>query len=316
MRIVSLLPSSTEIVHALGAEADLVGISHECDYPEAVRGLPVLTSSKIDVSQLSADIDRDVRRVLTDALAVYDVDAEGLGGVRPDVVLTQDLCDVCAVSIRDVEAALREIASEGVQLVSLRPTRLDDVDGAHGVLGDIERVASALGEAAHGRRVADGLRGRLDALAHRAEEALAASGAARPQVLTIEWIDPVMVGGTWMPELVRIAGGEAMVTEPGQHAPTLDREALAALAPDVILVKPCGFDLARTAVEQASLEELVRSMPWSDAAKARTFVADGNAFFNRPGPRLVESAEILAAITHPAAFADLRERHAAHYRPL
>ncbi|MBL6757471.1 MAG: ABC transporter substrate-binding protein [Planctomycetes bacterium] len=316
MRVVSLLPSSTEIVHVLGAEGDLVGISHECDHPASVRGLPVLTSSKIDITQLSADIDRDVRRVLTDALAVYDVDAEGLGEVRPDVVLTQDLCDVCAVSIRDVEAALREIASEGVQLVSLKPTRLDDLEGAHGVMGDIERVAAALGCADHGRRVADGLRGRLHALRERSEAALAASGAARPRVLTIEWIDPVMVGGTWMPELVEIAGGAAMVTEPGQHAPTLDREALAALDPEVILVKPCGFDLARTSLEQSTLDELIGAMPWSDAAKARVFVADGNAFFNRPGPRLVESAEILAAITHPEAFGDLREKHAAHYRPL
>ena len=150
MRIVSLLPSSTEIVHALGLDADLVGISHECDYPASVTDRPVLTSSKIDIGQLSKDIDRDVRRVLTDALAVYDVDAEGLERSRPDVVLTQDLCDVCAVSIRDVEAALQSIASEGVQLVSLRPTRLDDLDGAHGVMGDIERVAEALGEAAEG----------------------------------------------------------------------------------------------------------------------------------------------------------------------
>lgn len=316
MRIVSLLPSSTEIVHVLGAEDQLVGISHECDFPKSITDRPVLTSSKIDIGQLSKDIDRDVRRVLTDALAVYDVDAEGLGKARPDIVLTQDLCDVCAVSIKDVEAALRSIASEGVELVSLKPTRLDDVDGAHGVMGDIERVATAMGQPEHGKAVADGLRGRLADLARRAEAAVTASGKPRPRVLTIEWIDPVMVGGTWMPELVEIAGGEALVTEPGQHAPTLDRGALAALEPDVILVKPCGFDLARTAVETDTLKDLVAAMPWSDAAKARTFVADGNAYFNRPGPRLVESAEILAAITHPGAFGDLAKQHADAFHAL
>ena len=143
-----------------------------------------------------------------------------------------------------------------------------------------------------------------------------ASGVARPKVLTIEWIDPVMVGGTWMPELVEIAGGEALVTKPGEHAPTLDSDALRALRPDVVLVKPCGFDLARTAREEAALGELIRSMPWPAVENQRVFVADGNAFFNRPGPRLVESAEILAAVTHPAAFAAEAAKHAAEFHPL
>ena len=151
MRIVSLLPSSTEIAAALGATDELVGISHECDFPAAITDRPVLTSSKINVDQLSADIDRDVRRVLSDALAVYDVDSSGLAAAEPDVVLTQDLCDVCAVSVKDVQRALAEIAGAGVELVSLKPTRLDDAEGAHGVFGDVERVASAIGRAEEGR---------------------------------------------------------------------------------------------------------------------------------------------------------------------
>ena len=316
MRIVSLLPSSTEIVHALGAIDELVGISHECDFPASVKSHPVLTSSKINIDQLSADIDRDVRRTLQDALAVYDVDAEGLEQAQPDVVLTQDLCDVCAVSIRDVEKALEQVAKKEVELVSLKPTRLDDGDGQHGVLGDIVRVAAALGREERGHEVADELRARCAGLAARAGAAVEASGKARPKVLTIEWIDPVMIGGTWMPELVEIAGGEALVTKPGDHAPTLDRDALAALRPDVVLVKPCGFDLARTAREEDSLGELIRSMPWPAVEQGRVFVADGNAFFNRPGPRLVESAEILAAVTHPAAFAAEARAHADSFHPL
>ncbi len=316
MRIVSLLPSSTEIVESLGALDELVGISHECDYPPGVETRPVLTSSKINIDQLSADIDRDVRRTLRDALAVYDVDASGLEEARPDVVLTQDLCDVCAVSIRDVEIALDAIAKKDVKLVSLKPTRLDDLGEAHGVFGDVERVAAALGRADEGRRVADGLRARCRDLAQRAEVAVEASGGVRPKVLTIEWIDPVMIGGTWMPELVEIAGGEALVTKPGEHAPTLDRDQLAELRPDVVLIKPCGFDLARTDREIDTLRELMAAMPWPATESARIFVADGNAFFNRPGPRLVESAEILAAITHPDAFTAEANKHATGFRPL
>lgn len=307
MRIVSLLPSSTEIACALGAEDDLVGISHECDFPASITDRPVLTSSKINIDQLSADIDRDVRRVLQDALAVYDVDAEGLGAAKPDVVLTQDLCDVCAVSVKDVQRALAEIAGTGVELVSLKPTRLDDAGDAHGVFGDVERVAAAIGRADEGRRVAGELRARCEALAERAAAALA--DATRPKVLTVEWIDPVMIGGTWMPELVEIAGGEALVSRAGEHAPTLDRDQLAELRPDVVLVKPCGFDLERTRREAGLLRELVGAMPWPATEAGRVFVTDGNAFFNRPGPRLVESAEILAAITHPAAFTAEAERH-------
>ncbi len=316
MRIVSLLPSSTEIACALGASTELVGISHECDFPPVIRDRPVLTSSKINVHQLSADIDRDVRRVLKDALAVYDVDAEGLAAARPDVVLTQDLCDVCAVSVKDVERALASIAGEGVRLVSLSPTRLDDRDGAHGVFGDVERVAAAIGREDIGRALAAELRARCDRLRERADAAVAASGAPRPRVLTIEWMDPVMIGGTWMPELVMIAGGEALVTRPGDHAPTLDEAALRELRPDVVLVKPCGFDLERTLREIDGLRALVESMPWPATASRRVHVADGNAFFNRPGPRLVESAEILAAITHPAAFGPEGRVHKDHVRGL
>ena len=314
MRIVSLLPSSTEIAAALGAADELVGISHECDFPASITDRPVLTSSKINVDQLSADIDRDVRRVLSDALAVYDVDSSGLAAAEPDVVLTQDLCDVCAVSVKDVQRALAEIAGAGVELVSLKPTRLDDAEGAHGVFGDVERVAAAIGRAEEGARVAAELRARCASLAGRAEAAL--GDGPRPKVLTIEWIDPVMIGGTWMPELVEIAGGEALVTRPGEHAPTLDREALAALRPDVVLVKPCGFDLERTAREGDLLRELVGSMPWPATETGRVHVTDGNAFFNRPGPRLVESAEILAAVTHPTAFAEEARRHADVIRTL
>lgn len=305
LRVVSLLPAATEIVCALGARASLVGVSHECDWPADVVGLPVLTRSKVPTTGSSADIDRAVRAVLMDALAVYEVDEPALAAVRPDVVVTQDLCDVCAVSLDDVRESLRRLARADVELVSLSPTRLDDV------LEDVRRVARALGIAARGDALAAELERRMQAVRVRAERL-----DERPRVLTIEWIDPVMVGGTWMPELVELAGGEALVTRPGDHAPTLDRAALAALAPDVVLVKPCGFDLARSRAELGALSAQLAGLPWPALERNAVWLADGNAFFNRPGPRLVESLEILAACVHPAEFADLGGRHAAHFERL
>ncbi len=303
MRIASLLPSATEIVCAVGAQNELVGISHECDYPPGIESLSVLTRPRTALPRRSGDIDREVREILRDALAIYEIDIERLRAARPYVVVTQDLCDVCAVSIDDVRQALVELAREDVVVVSCRPTRL-----AH-VWDDVRRVGRAVGRAERGRDVAAQLAGRAAALGERA-----AGLEGRPKVLTIEWLDPVMVGGTWMPELVVLAGGEPLVTEPGQHAPTLEREELAALDPDVVLIKPCGFDLERTAGE---LELLRSNLPWERWAAVRTgriFVADGSAYFNRPGPRLVESLEILAACVHPRAFADMVERHATAVR--
>jgi len=306
MRVASLLPSATETVCALGRRGDLVGVSHECDHPPDVVGLPVLTRPKVALGGRSGEIDRDVRAVVADALAVYDVRVEELDRVRPDVVVTQDLCDVCAVSLADVERAVRELTRPDVRIVDLHPTRLDEV------LDDVRRVGQALGCDGEAGRLVAALRGRLDALRARA-----AACPTRPRVLTIEWIDPVMVGGTWMPELVALAGGEALVTRPGEHAPTLESDALAALdpAPDVVLVKPCGFPLERTRAEADALRALLASMPWPAVREGRVFVADGNAFFNRPGPRLVESAEILAACLQPEAFRDFAEAHAGDVEP-
>lgn len=307
MRVASLLPSATEMVCALGLEPDLVGVSHECDWPPSVVGRTVLTSAKIGHSWSSRDIDRDVRAVLRDALAVYDIDVAALARVAPDVIVTQDLCDVCAVSFDDVCKAVAEIARPGTVIVNLHPTRLSDVSD------DIRKVGAATGRERQATQVVLDIERRLAELARRADAI-----RSRPNVLTIEWIDPVMIGGTWMPELVGIAGGRALVTKPGDHAPTLSVDQLAALdpAPDVVLVKPCGFPLERTRVELDTLRTLFREMPWPAVRNNRVWLADGNAFFNRPGPRLVESAEILAACMHPTEFADLAARHSTGFEHL
>lgn len=303
-RVVSLLPSATEIVHAVGAGPCLVGVSHECDFPEGARGLPVLTSSRVRTAGSSGSIDRGVRAVLRSALTVYDIDTAALRAARPDVIVTQDLCDVCAVSLADVQAAAERVLGSGVRIVNLHPTRLAEI------FEDIGSVAGALGRSERGAAVVSGLRERVRSIEQRAT----ATGT-RPRVLTIEWIDPVMVGGTWMPELVALAGGEPLVTRAGQHAPTLGHDALRALepAPDVVLVKPCGFELPRTLAELERDHAWLADMPWEAVRAGRVFAADGNAFFNRPGPRIVESLEILAACVHPDAFADFAREHAASF---
>jgi iron complex transport system substrate-binding protein len=299
-RVVSLLPSATEIVCALGAADQLVAVSHECDFPAEALRCPAITRSRIDSSASSAAIDRAVRGVIRDALSLYEVDETRLAALAPDVIVTQDLCEVCAVSLDDVRAAVSRLAHrESIEIVSLRPTRLDHV------LDDIERVAAVLDLRVRGRSVRRELDGRIRAVAARAP-------AARPRVVTLEWIDPMMIGGTWMPELVELAGGSAIGARAGEPAPTIDRDLLAGLAPDVVLVKPCGFSLDRALAERAVIErDVVAVVPG-----ARVYVTDGNAFFNRPGPRLVESLEIMAACVHPERHADHAAKHAEVIRRL
>ena len=297
-RVASLLPSATEIVCAVGAGADLVGISHECDFPESVRHLPALTRARLRPVRTSGEIDREVRSVLQDALAVYEIELARLEEVRPDVIVTQDLCDVCAVSYDDVCAATAALLHQQVRIVNLHPTRLDDI------WADIARVAEALGRGAEGAAVVKDLQARSAEITMRS-----LAHAARPRVVSIEWLDPVMLGGMWMPELIERAGGIPLMTRPGNHAPTLTRDALLALTPEVVLIKPCGFPLERTRDELSLLRTSLPWESWRAAQEGQVYVADGNAYFNRPGPRILESLEILAACLHPEAFEDLRSKH-------
>ncbi len=298
--IVTLLAAATEIVAAVGAGDELVGVSHECDYPpEAVAGRPVLTAARVGSLATSAGVDRSVRRLVADALAVYDVDVELLAALAPDVIVTQDLCRVCAVSVDDVRAAVaRRQRKADVALVSLHPRRLGDI------LGDIARVADAAGRPAAGERVVAGLQDRIEHV-----RTVASGAPRRPRVVTVEWIEPVMLGGLWMPELIELAGGEPLGVAAGAPAPTVARDVLARLAPDVVLVKPCGFTVERTLAE---LPVLTRTLPWRAwtglGGAARVYVADGNAYFNRSGPRIVDSLELLAALLHPGRFPDQAAR--------
>ena len=289
-RVVSLIASATEIVAALGRLDWLVGRSHECDFPPEVVALPALTEAKLEVSGSSADINARVLAIVRDGLSVYRVDPDKLKGVAPDIIVTQDHCEVCAVSLKDVEEATCSLAGQSIEIVSLRPNSLEDA------FRDMARVAAALDAGSQGRALIDRLRGRLDDIRNTA--------AALPRlgVAFIEWIDPLMSGGNWMPTLIEIAGGRDLLGVADAHSPFTSWESLATADPDVIVVAPCGFDIDRTVSEMGVLEQ---SGHWSRlraVRDGRVYIGDGNAFFNRPGPRLVETAEILAEILHPEAF--------------
>ncbi|HEX6271738.1 MAG TPA: ABC transporter substrate-binding protein, partial [Polyangiaceae bacterium] len=284
---------------------ELVGRSHECDYPPEVAALPALTRARLPSSASSAAIDADVRALVERALALYEVELDALARANPDVVVTQDLCEVCAVPFSAVCRAVDAVLGGSTRVLSLRPERLADV------WDDVRRVARAIGRPEAGEALARELAARARAVSERVP-----ANAARPAVLSVEWIAPVMIGGLWMPELIELGGGVPLVTRPGERAPTLGREALARLEPDVVLVKPCGFTLERTLAERGAIADALPWDGWRAVREGRVYVADGNAYFNRSGPRLVESLELLAACTHPAHFADFRERHTAALRRL
>lgn len=290
-RIVSLIASATEIVCALGLEDQLVGRSHECDYPESVHRLPVCTEPKFDVSGSSVEIDQRVKNVLRDALSVYRVHVDRLKELRPDVIVTQSQCEVCAVSQRDVEEALRGWLEDRPHIVSLAPNALADV------WDDIGRVAEALRVSGRGDELVKRLQSRMGAI-----EEKATSFVQRPTVACIEWIEPLMAGGNWMPELVALAGGDNLFGSAGRHSPWMTWDQLRDKDPEIIVVLPCGFDIDRTRREMPAL---TKQAGWNDLRAVRggrVFLTDGNQYFNRPGPRLVESLEILAEFIHPEVF--------------
>ncbi len=290
-RIVSLIASATEIVCALGMEDHLVGRSHECDYPESVQRLPVCTEPKFDVHGSSAEIDRRVKSVLAEATSVYRVHDDVLRELRPDVIITQTQCAVCAVSRRDVEQAIDAWLENKPHVVTLEPNALADV------WTDIQRVADVLGVVQRGRELIAGLQQRLENLADRAGQQV-----RRPTVACLEWIDPLMAAGNWVPELVDRAGGVNLFGAAGKHSPAMKWDELCAHDPEMIVAMPCGLDLARTGREMAFLMPKPQWPKLRAVQSRQVYVTDGNQYFNRPGPRLVESAEILAELFHPAAF--------------
>lgn len=283
MRIISLIASATEIVSALGARNHLVGRSHECDWPENVTSLPALTRPRFDTKMSSRGIDDAVKDIVRDGLSVYDVDRDLLKQLAPDVIVTQDQCEVCAASLDDVEAALCDWVEHDVRVVSLHPNTLTDV------LSDVGKVGAAIEREKEADELITKLGRQFYNLQRKAQ-------AERPRVFMLEWIDPPMAAGHWIPALVNAAGGDNIITNDGEPSPYVSFENIADADPDIIIVAPCGFDLDRTEQEMGAI---LSNPIWRDLRAVQTgkiALMDGNRFINRPSPAVFESAAMVSDI--------------------
>ena len=291
LRIVSLIPSATEIVAALGLTDAIVGRSHECDYPPEIQSRPVCTQARLNTNAPCAEIHNDVNNLLRSALSIYQIKTDVLEQLQPTHIITQDQCDVCAVSLPDVEKAVATLTHSQPQIISLQPNVLADV------WNDIQRVANALG--VKSLRLLEDLEARVKICEQKTQ---ALSVTERPTVACIEWIDPLMTAANWVPELVTLAGGQMLYSATGQPSPQLSWETLVATDPTIIIFMPCGFDLNRTRQEALQLTQRPEWQNLRAAQSGRVYITDGNSYFNRPGPRLVDSEEILAELLHPEIF--------------
>lgn len=280
------------MVHALGLGRFQIGRSHECDYPPSVTHLPVCTRPAFDVSGSSAEIDRLVKGRLASALSIYEVDAALIRELQPTHILTQTQCKVCAVSLEDVERAIRMENGIDAQVIALEPYALQDL------WTDLGRIAAACGRKEASDRVTFELQERMQAITRRVALVLPNT----PAVAALEWLEPLMAAGNWVPELIEMAGGRNLFGVAGQHSPFMTFEDLLRADPHVIVALPCGFDLERTKAEMHWLTERPEWERLKAVRTRRVYVCDGNQFMNRPGPRLVESLQILAEILHPESF--------------
>jgi iron complex transport system substrate-binding protein len=291
MRVCSLLPGATEIAFALGLGDDVVGVTHECDYPAEARQKPVVVHGLIDSNRMtSLEIDRWVGERLGSNQGLYLLDEERLREAAPDVILTQGLCDVCAIDYNEVVAASETLAKKP-KIVSLTPNCLTDV------LDDVARVGEATGRRHIAERVVEELEQRISSVREQA-----ATSSARPRVACLEWFDPIYLAGHWVPEMIEIAGAEDVLGRRGEPSEKVEWQSIRESMPEIIVLMPCGFDVPRTLREAGVLERLEG---WHDlpAVKAgKVFAVNGHAFFSRPGPRLVDGLEILAHIIHPKIF--------------
>lgn len=297
MRIISLLPSATEIVCALGLEDQLVGVSHDCDWPPAVTSTrPVVSGTRVDVNAASADIDRQVRELSHGPRSIYHLDAEQLARLEPDLILTQELCDVCAPAFDSVRNAAR-LLERMPRIVSLEPNDLE------GILENIRLIGELTGTTARAEAMVTDCRRRIQQVRDSAPT------HERPKVLCLEWLAPPYLAGHWVPQMVQLAGGEPL-GEPGARSVRLDWHDIEAFAPEVIVLMPCGFDTART---RAEADVLAAHSAWHRLPAVRcgrVYPVHGSHYFSRPGPRTIDGLEQLAHLIHPHRFADPLEREA------
>ena len=290
MKIISLLPSATEIICSIGLEDQLVGVTHECDYPPAVVDLPKVTTTLIPKDATSLEIDGLVRERLETEKALYSLNMDVLNELQPDLIVTQALCDVCAVAESEVQAAACSLPN-APQVINLEPFSLQDV------FDTIELVGDATGQQAAAAATLANLQQRCDAVVRRSEEHIPTEG--RPRVAFLEWIDPPFNAGHWTPELIEMAGGIDCLGSKHQPSRTTPWESLVAQNPDVLFIALCGFDLQRTLADIEILKTFPGYSELDCVRNGRVYVTDGNAYFSRSGPRLVDSLEIIAHALHP-----------------
>lgn len=301
MRIASLVPSATEMLFALGLDDEVVAVTHECDFPPAAASLPHLTRTVLEPGLGAGEIDLAVKTTIGEGRALYELDEERLAALEPDLIVTQAVCDVCAVAYEDVVAVASRLSSRP-RVLQQDPSTLGEV------FEDVVRLGEATGRAAEARELRADLEGRL------ATVRAAVDGGATPRVIALEWLDPPFVGGHWMPELIAIAGGDDVAGPPGLHSPEVAWGALAGLRPDVVVVMPCGWD-----VERARAEAFAHWDRLMELEAGRVYAVDAAATFSRPGPRLVDGVELLGHLLHPdlvgppgnLAFSELRDPAAA-----
>jgi iron complex transport system substrate-binding protein len=305
MRICSLLPSATEVIALLGLSHELVGISHECDYPPSVKSVPIMVEPMIPPHGLaSADIDRQVSQLVASGQRLYRLKDHLLGQVQPDLILSQDLCHVCAVTPDQLHDALRSMPHQPTVL-TLNPCTVQDV------IDDVVRIGDAAGRSVEGHRLAAHLRGRLEAIRTRVQGL-----SQRPRVACIEWLSPLYVAGHWVPEMVQLAGGQDVLAQPGSPSRVVTWNEVLAAAPDILIVMPCGFSVERTHTELLQLIQQPGQWQLSPALAEHTYLVDASSYFSRPGPRLIDGIELLAAILHPSDHDHIHESMAYGLGPL
>ncbi|MGB7624794.1 MAG: cobalamin-binding protein [Terriglobia bacterium] len=294
MKIVSLLPSATEIVFALGLGDDLVTVSHECDYPAAARTKPRITRALVDSDQSCDSIDREVRGRLDEAGTLYDLDFELINRLQPDLILTQQLCTVCAVSYDYVKDAVKGLI-HSPEVVNLEPMCLQDI------FENIRTVGRMTGRSNQGEVVIDSLQRRVERV-----RSLVGRSPARPRTFLMEWLDPPFCGGHWNGELVEIAGGLDGIAKAGQPSRRVEWKEIFDFAPEIVVISCCGFSQDRTLREFASIKSLAEWQRLRADHRPQIFIVDGNQYFSRPGPRIVDSLEMLAVMIHPELESEFR----------
>ena len=285
-RVLSLLSSTTEIIYALGCGDRLVGRSHECDYPEEVSELPICTIPKFNVDGTSREVDDEVKSLVQSALSIYYINEKLLKELKPDIIFTQSQCEVCAVSLSDVENALKNVTGLSSRIISVEPNSIEDI------FNDILTIAEILNVRKKGKELVELIKEKIDSTEKIVYQ------KSSPSVAAIEWIDPLMAAGNWVPQLIKIAGGKNLFGEAGKHSPWMKYNDLVEQDPEIIIVMPCGYDIKKSLIEIKTLES---KKGWGSLKAVRNrnvYITDGNQFFNRPGPRIIESLEILLEIIH------------------